>query len=74
MSAIQSVVWGLRCDNCGFTDYQAPKVAAARHLARDDGWTQKKPSATATKARIDICPECTDARRAAATPEESETA
>lgn len=63
MSAVQAVVWGLRCDRCGFSDYQAPKVSAARHLARLDGWTQQKPTPEATKTRVDFCPECTDDRR-----------
>lgn len=62
MSAVQSVVWGLRCDSCGFADYQAPKVAAARHLAHADGWTQHKSSPQATKARVDFCPLCTHER------------
>lgn len=60
MSAIQAIVWSLRCDRCGFTDYQAAKVAAARTWARDDGWTQRKPTPMATKKRVDLCPECSN--------------
>jgi hypothetical protein len=62
VSAVKSVVWGLRCDSCGFTDYQAGKVAAARRFAFEDGWTQIKPTNEATRARVDLCPECATER------------
>lgn len=58
MSAVQSVVWRLRCDRCGFTDYQAVKVSSARQWANEDGWTQIKPTAEAKSSRVDLCPEC----------------
>jgi hypothetical protein len=73
VSAVKSVVWGLRCDRCGFTDYQAGKVSAARKFAHEDGWTQIKPTSEATQARVDLCPECAAdrARRALAAIEEA---
>jgi hypothetical protein len=62
MSSVKSVVWSLRCDRCGFTDYLCPSIAASRRLGNEDGWHQFKPRPTATKSRTDLCPECSDDR------------